>query len=64
MLNVKNKDKRRTTKTDYFKGGEEEKGSEGVGKENFFSFYSFVNMHLMMMQNILLLTMFKNLNFF
>lgn len=38
MLNVKNKDKRRTTKTDYFKGGEEEKGSEGVGKESFFFF--------------------------
>lgn len=38
MLNVKNKDKRRATKTDYFKGGEEEKGSEGVGKEDFFFF--------------------------
>ena len=38
MLNVKNEDKRRATKTDYFKGGEEEKGSEGVGKEDFFFF--------------------------
>lgn len=35
MRDVTNKDKQWATKTDYFKGDKEEKGSERVIKENF-----------------------------